>query len=65
MSWVCAMATSVLVIAMILTLMGNWVQGDVVRYTMPSTALSGKSYGVMCCMIRIGLEGRCLVDCHR
>jgi hypothetical protein len=65
MSWVCMMAMSVLVTAVILTLMGNWVQGDMVRYAMSSTALSGWSYSLIYCIIRISLEGGHLVDCHR
>jgi hypothetical protein len=35
------MAMSVLVMAAISTLMGGWVQGDVVRCAVSSTALSG------------------------
>jgi hypothetical protein len=58
------MAMSVLVTAVISTLMGNWVQGDMVRYAVSSTASSGWSHCLMCCMIRISLEGGCLVDCH-
>jgi hypothetical protein len=58
------MAVSVLVTAAISTLMGDWVQGDVVRCAVYSTASSGWRHGLMCCMIRISLEGGRLVDCH-